>query len=74
MWSDARDNGMHEGLIVPTARGGRSCAIVRMILPEVGPDPAALPLMQSISVLYASATQSFAAPPVVRLTVPPPSS
>jgi DNA-binding CsgD family transcriptional regulator len=66
IWGDARAGGMAEGLVVPTAPGRRSAAIVRLITPESSFDPAFLPLLQSVSVIYAASTQSFqsaAAPP-----------
>lgn len=59
IWGDARAGGMAEGLIVPTAPGRRNAAIVRLTTPEARLDPTTLPLMQSISVIYAASTQSF---------------
>jgi DNA-binding CsgD family transcriptional regulator len=51
---------MVEGLVVPTGLGNAS-ALVRLILPEPEINPEVVPLLQSISVIYASGTQSFAA-------------
>jgi DNA-binding CsgD family transcriptional regulator len=70
MWSDARADGLVDGLIVPTAPGRRTAAIVRLVLPEVGVDPAVLPLLQSMSTVYATGTQSFSA--TIRPDIPSP--
>jgi LuxR family quorum sensing-dependent transcriptional regulator len=59
MWSDARAGGMREGLIVPSAPQQLTSPIVRLITAAEGFDPVILPLLQSISVIYASSTQSF---------------
>lgn len=59
IWGDASSDGMREGLIVPTAPGRRNAAIVRLTTEETRFDPGVLPLLQSISVIYAASTQSF---------------
>jgi LuxR family transcriptional regulator, quorum-sensing system regulator BjaR1 len=74
IWSDARSYGMHEGLIVPTAPKRTTAAIVRLITPETGFDPDVVPLLQSISVIYASSTQSFHASAHAGPRLPPPPS
>lgn len=59
IWGEARADGMSEGLIIPTTPGKKSAAIVRLMTGENRFDPAVLPLLQSISVIYASSTQGF---------------
>lgn len=59
IWGDARAGGMSEGLVVPTAPGRRNAAIVRLTTQEASFDAAVLPLLQSVSVIYAASTQSF---------------
>ena len=61
MWADARAGGMREGLIVPLTPRKLAGSVVRLITPEPGFDPDVLPLLQSISVVYAVSTQSFTA-------------
>lgn len=62
IWGDARSDGMLEGFIVPTAPGKKNAAIVRLTTTEPRFDPAVLPLLQSISVIYAASTRSFFSP------------
>jgi DNA-binding CsgD family transcriptional regulator len=59
VWSDARAGGMREGLIVPVAPRRLSSPIVRLITPEASIDPAMIPLLQSISAIYAVSVQTF---------------
>ncbi len=59
IWSDARAGGMREGLIVPTASRRLTGAIVRLTTPEDRFDPGVVPLLQSISVIYASSTMAY---------------
>jgi DNA-binding CsgD family transcriptional regulator len=59
MWADARAAGMGEGLIVPMAPRRLTEATVRLTTPEDRFDPDFIPLLQSISVVFASSTASF---------------
>jgi DNA-binding CsgD family transcriptional regulator len=59
MWADARAGDMREGLIVPSSPQQLTSPIVRLITAEASFDPMILPLLQSISVIYVSSTQSF---------------
>jgi LuxR family quorum sensing-dependent transcriptional regulator len=59
MWGDAQANGMREGLLVPTAPRRPTAAIVRLVTSEADINPEVLPLLQSISVIYASSTNIF---------------
>jgi DNA-binding CsgD family transcriptional regulator len=59
MWADARAGGMRECLIVPTTPRRPSGALVRLVTPEPRFNPADLPLLQSISVIYAFSTQTI---------------
>lgn len=54
LWADASDGGMREGLIVPTAPRRLTGLSVRLTTPEACFNPDALPLLKSISVVYAS--------------------
>jgi DNA-binding CsgD family transcriptional regulator len=72
MWDDARANGMREGLIVPMAPRRLSEATVRLTTPEDRFDPDCIPLLQSISVIYASSTAAFGAKPVEASTASEP--
>ena len=58
IWSDARAGGMREGLIVPIAPRRPAQTTVRMTTAEERFSPEALPLLQSIAVIYAFATSS----------------
>jgi LuxR family quorum sensing-dependent transcriptional regulator len=59
LWDDARSLGMSEGLIVPTAPQRPQLAVVRLTTPQASFDPSVLPLMQSISIIYAASSQTF---------------
>lgn len=61
VWSDARAGGMREGLIIPVAPPEFGGPIVRLITPEPDFDPTVVPLLQSISTVYAASVQSFSA-------------
>jgi DNA-binding CsgD family transcriptional regulator len=63
IWSDARAGGMREGLIVPIAPRRPSQTTVRMTTAEERFAPEALPLLQSIAVVYAFATSSHCMTP-----------
>jgi DNA-binding CsgD family transcriptional regulator len=59
MWNEARANGMAEGLIVRVAPRRPVETVVRMTTPRDGLDPTYIPLLRSISVIYATSTASF---------------
>jgi DNA-binding CsgD family transcriptional regulator len=65
MWSDARDGGMGDGLIIPVAPRKITSPIVRLVTSEERFDTEILPLMKSISVIYASSVMSFTDQPAV---------
>jgi DNA-binding CsgD family transcriptional regulator len=72
MWSDARDGGMGDGLIIPAAPRKITSPIVRLITADSQFDADILPLMKSISVIYASSIMSFTdQPPVDRALADP---
>lgn len=80
IWGDARDGGMREGLIVPIAPRRPSQTTVRMTTQAERFAPDALPLLQSIAVIYAFATsshcmtpQDIAPPPATKPPAPSPS-
>lgn len=63
IWSEARDGGMREGLIVPIAPRRPIQTTVRMTTAEERFAPESLPLLQSIAVIYAFATSSHCMSP-----------
>lgn len=63
IWSEARDGGMREGLIVPIAPRRPIQTTVRLTTEEERFAPEALPLLQSIAVIYAFATSSHCMSP-----------
>jgi DNA-binding CsgD family transcriptional regulator len=65
MWSDARDGGMRDGLIIPTAPRKLTSPIIRLITSEPKFDADILPLMKSMSVIYAASIMTFTDQPAV---------
>jgi LuxR family quorum-sensing system transcriptional regulator CciR len=58
VWGDARDADMCEGLIVPLRPRRPMGELVRLITSETHFDPDVIPLLQSISVVFASAVEA----------------
>jgi DNA-binding CsgD family transcriptional regulator len=59
MWGDAQAADMREGLIVTVPPRRITDTVVRLVTPELRFDPDCLPLLQSISVVYASSVISL---------------